>query len=513
MTKASKNKPAPRPELEGAGKKTVSFVLAVFLLILAMYWINIFLKRSREQVSDRQESVMDYTIPEAWRSLPHLLLQGRLDEANAVLAGEDVSGDRPAEELYALGLLAGYFNDQLTCNSLLVRASNKKLPPVTGITCRVIENNLSDLALTKEELYRQSYDWEDAQFVSRAFLYRCIAESVLEGVPEGVEQAEALVSWVRRTVAPFEPTVHNAPPFVILARGYGVYDRMCWTLLCIARQAGIRGFMVHLMKPGTTEVPHTVCQIFPGGVPVLCDPLYGIVFRTSDGKPMDFYQACRDPISLRRYAPYSGELADCLSHAIIRIWPTEAQATFPRMKYLQDLADQIPLAPILYQDMDEEMTFVNTYIQNLPAGSYLERELQPAMAYYPHRVRRSFMEAGHRNFVAGYMKQYEPIAAARRFHLQGRFHLAERGYAAAIGSGQPPETEELASIFHAEALFELGQFADSRREFLAFVDKYPDSLWKSQAQYYMTLPERVPRNSVEAQGVSAASPEQTTLPR
>ena len=111
MTKAPKNKPAPLPESEGVGKKTVSFVLAVFLLILAMYAINIFLKRSREQVSDRQESVMDYTIPEAWRALPRLLLQGRLDEANAVLAAEDVSGNRPAGELYALGLLAGYFND------------------------------------------------------------------------------------------------------------------------------------------------------------------------------------------------------------------------------------------------------------------------------------------------------------------------------------------------------------------------------------------------------------------
>jgi len=412
-----------------------------------------------------------------------------------------------------LGLLAGYFNDQLTCNSLLVRASNKKLPPAAGITCRVIENNLTDLRLTKEELYRQNYDWEDAQFVSRAFLYRCIAESVLQGVPEGVDQAEALVSWIRRTVAPFEPTVHNAHPLVILARGYGVYDRMCWALLCVARQVGIRGFMVHLMKPGTTEVPHTICQIFPGGIPVLCDPLYGIVFRTADGKPMDLYQARRDLISVRFYAPYTGELADCMSHAIIRFWPTEAHATFPRMKYLQDLADQMPLAPCLYQDMDDEMTFVNTYIQNLPAGSYLDREMQPAMAYYPHLVRLSFMGADHLNFVAGYMKNYQSIAVARRFHLQGLFHLAEPGYAGAIGSGQPPETEELASIFHAEVLFDLGQYADSRREFLAFLDKYPESLWKSHAQFYLTLLAEVSRNPAEAQGVSAASTEQTTSPQ
>ena len=187
-------------------------------------------------------------------------------------------------------------------------------------------------------------------------------------------------------IAPFEPHAHNALPLIIMARGYGVADRMCWAMLAIAHQKGIPGFMVHLFDKERKSSPHTICQIFPGDVPVLCDPYNGIVFRTSAGEPLDLFHARRDPLALKRYSPYADGLSNFIKHALVRHWPTEAQAVYPRMKFLQRYADRLPLSPRLYENMDAANDRLYQYLVALPNGSYTYREISPAMAIYPFQV-------------------------------------------------------------------------------------------------------------------------------
>jgi tetratricopeptide (TPR) repeat protein len=95
------------------------------------------------------------------------------------------------------------------------------------------------------------------------------------------------------------------------------------------------------------------------------------------------------------------------------------------------------------------------------------------------------------------MRPYQPIASARLLHLQGRWEAARPLYAAALGPNQPPETRELAAMFHAECLYELGRFTDCRRELSAFLESYPESVWTDQIHYYLGLLGQSPHSAAE----------------
>ena len=497
MSESPEHGSTPSSRLATAGEKVFYGLLGLVVIGLVGYGLHIRFGTPGSGKRQLKPVRKEWSIPESWQAVPGLLYRGQKQKAEELIAGEDTAIDRPPEQLYLLGLLAGYFNDTETCRNLLARASRDQPASITDVGYQLIESKLDALNLSKEDLYRTTLDSEDAQFIAHAFIYRCIAETVLDNIPVGVEQAEALVAWTRRMVAPFEPDPYNVLPVVILARGFGECDRVCWAMLAIARQKGIRGFMVYLFDADQTQPVHTLCQIFPGGVPVLCDPVHGIVFRGSNGEPLDLYRVQKDPVVLKKYAPYAGPLGRCFQHAVLRCWPGEAQAVFIRMKFLQAYANRLPLAPCLFQDLDEEMGFLRRYLFELPGGRQVHQRFDPDLAEYPFSVRTSFRDPNHADYVARYMQYYKSIAQARLLHLQGRFDLAERGYAEVLRSEQPPETMELAAMFHAECLYELGRFAESRREITAFLQTYPESLWTDQIHYYLDLLDRSPHSAPE----------------
>ena len=460
-------------------------VLVVFGLVSYGFYVRLGPPRLEEREPEPLQNA--WSIPQSWQAIPELLCRGHIQQAQQLIADEDTAIERPPEQLYLLGLLAGYFNDLNSCQALLARASKAQVASIPGVESRLIGARLDALKLTKEDLSGTSFDVEDAQFINRAFIYRCIAESVLGKIPAGVEQAEALVAWTRRMVAPFEPEPHDVLPVIAMARGFGACERLCWVMLAIARQKGILGFTIYLTDAEQREPVHTICQIFPGGMAVLCDPMHGIVFRGTHGEPLDLYRVQRDPVILQQYAAYAGDLGPSIQHAVFQWWPSEAQAVFPRMKFLQAYADRLPLAPCLFQDADEEMGFLSRYLYELPGGGSFYREVHPEVSGFAFGVRNSFRNPEHINYVSRYMQHYQAIAQARLLHLQGQFELAERGYAAALGTEQPRETRELAAIFHAECLYELGSVAQSRRELTAFLETYPESVWTDQVHYYLGL--------------------------
>ncbi|MFH1738982.1 MAG: hypothetical protein ABIH23_08220 [bacterium] len=463
------------------GTKVRHILLGLLGIVLIVFGAHAYLRISSSRLDRQGRDSTERTIPAGYHAVPQLLYQGRFEEVQKFMSTEDLAVKKGPDQLYLLGLLAGYAGDSTASCDLLARAAKSQPPSVTDVNCQQIEAAKGELRLTGEDLYRTTFDSKDTEFLSRAFAYRCIAESLLKGDLSSVDQAEVLTAWTRRTIAPFEKSKpHNSNPGLILERGFGVCDRLCWVMLCIARQKGIRGFMVHLVDPETGKSPHTICQIFPDGLPVLCDPLLGIVFRGEDGKPIDLYRARNDLASIRKYPPYADSLGNCIKHAFVRWWPIEANTSFPRMKYLQEHADRLPLAPCLFQDVDEEIRFVCDYLQ-IPMGKF------PILAEYPFRVRVSLQDPDYLHFVADYMRHYRPIAEGRRFHLQQRFNSAEREYAQVLASHESPETQELAAIFHAETLYELRNLAESRREFLDFLKQYPESPWTNQVHFYLNL--------------------------
>ncbi len=488
------NTSPPSSESLSVGEKILYSVLAVLVLCIVGYSLitrsadrgdSAWRTASRSATPSTPEP--EWPIPQEWMEIPELVRRGTLEQAEQRLANVDTTAERPPEQAYILGLLAAYLSDTDSAGQLLSQASTAQPARIEGISSDAVEVRMGEMNLTSEELYRTKFNLEDAQYVARAFVYRCIAEGILKDVPPGIRQAEALVGWIRRNIAPFEPHAHNALPVIIMARGYGLADRMCWAMLAIAAQKGIPGMMVHLFDAEKKTSPHTICQVFCGDVAVLCDPYHGIVFRRSDGSPLDLYYARRDPTALAAYPPYAEGLSQYIKHALVRFWPIEAQAVYPRMKFLEGYAKRLPLAPVLYQDMDTLNAQVNHYLISLPNGSSMYNSVSPAVAVHPFQVLHSFRDESHLAYLSAYMEPYRAINQARLLHLKGAYRPAYEQYSEAINVELPPETQELAALFRAQCLYELRNYDESRDEFEAFLEKYPNTRWRNQVEYYFRL--------------------------
>ena len=446
-----------------------------------------------------------------WQAVPELLRTGRIEQAKAIV-NQDTSTDRPPDELILFGLLCGYLNDSEHCARLLNRAAAELPSPATDVTYNLLQEKLDLFGFSREDLYRIDFDLEDAQYVYRSFLYRCIAEGVLAGVPEGLPQANALVGWTRRMIAPSHPDTTVVLPITILARGFGTADQMCWTLLTIARQKGIFGFMVYLWNPERNESVHTICQIYPGGKPMLCDPYYGIVLSRPTGEPQNLFWVNKELSPLQHYPPYRDGLARCFEQARVAWWPLEAQSVLSRMKFLQQYAGELPLTPVFFQNADEEMDVIRKYFWSLPGGKTLYEKHRPDIALYPFSVRSAMHDPERVKAMNETMKRYRPLSQFRLLHLQSQFQQAERGYTEILENSDSLETREIAAIFKAECLLEMGKLEEGRQLLTGFIAANPNSSWLSQARYYLVMAERALETAAgHSEDVSGSTDQSPTL--
>ncbi len=429
-------------------------------------------------------------VPSAWHSIPEMLCAGYVDQAKEIL-NQDTRLDRPPDQLVLFALLCAYVNDVESSARLLNRAASELPVSATEVTYRVMNEKLDAFGFTEEDLYRGDFDLEDAQYVYRAFLYRCIAEGVLSGVPEGLPQANALVGWIRRMIAPSQADPTIVLPVTILARGFGTADQMCWALLTIARQKGIFGYMIHLWDPDKEEAVHTICQIFPGGKAMLCDPYHGIVLSRPTGEPLSLFWVNKELSPLQQYAPYRDGLSQYFEQARVVWWPIEAQSVLSRMKFLQEHAEELPLTPVLFQNVDEEMGVIRKYFLSLPGGRNLYDRHKPDIALYPFSMRTAFKNPEQVELMNAAMRHYHPLSPFRLLHLQSQFAPAEAGYTQILESSQPLETREVAAVFKAECLLEMGEFQQSREFSERFLATNPNSSWTNQVRYYLAITERL----------------------